>query len=114
MSFISSEEKGRGLDAGFFLESQVGLVRKTRQIKTASAQSLNGRKIVPAGTLYSEGEEKGIVYEDVDVTSGDMPGSVVLAGRVYKDRLPEETQSGLEGAAGFTLIGKAPAAERPY
>lgn len=113
MSFIRNTE-ARGFEAGAFLESEVGLVRKTRQIKAEKGTAFGAQKLVPAGTLYEDGDEKGIVYEDVDVTSGDMPGSVVLAGRVYKDRLPEETQSGLEGAAGFTLIDSSPAVERPY
>ncbi len=113
MSFIRNTES-RGFEAGYFVESEVGLVRKTRQIKAEKGSACGAEKIVPAGSLYEDGDEKGIVYEDVNVTGGDMPGSVVLAGRVYKDRLPEETQTGLAGAAGFTLIEKAPAVERPY
>ena len=113
MSFIQSGA-ARGCEAGAFLESEVGLVRKTRLIKAEKGTACGARKLVPAGSLYEDGDEKGIVYEDVDVTSGDMPGSVVLAGRVYKDRLPQETQPGLEGAAGFTLVEASPATERPY
>ncbi len=58
----------------------------------------------------------GIVYQDVDVTSGDMPGSVVMSGKVYEDRLPVT----LEAAAKTALIAKgfvfmtSPAITRPY
>jgi hypothetical protein len=54
------------------------------------------------GTLYSkttgEGQEAvtdyiGFVYEDVDVTTGNMPASVVTKGVVYEDRLPAELTS---------------------
>lgn len=114
MSFIRDVEQGRGFEAGYFMESEVGMVRKTRQIKADGAKTIGTEKYVLAGTLYEEGSEKGIVYEDVNVTSGDMPGSVVLAGRVYKDRLPSDTQSGLEGATSFTLIDTVPAVTRPY
>lgn len=114
MSFIRDVEQGRGFEAGYFMESEVGMVRKTRQIKSAGAKAIGTEKYVLAGTLYEEGSERGIVYEDVNVTSGDMPGSVVLAGRVYKDRLPSATQEGLADAAGFTLIDTVPAVTRPY
>lgn len=113
MSFIRDAEKGRGFEAGYFMESEVGMVRKTRQIKSSSAVSVGSEKYVLAGTLYEEGAEKGVVYEDVNVTSGDMPGSVVMAGRVYGDLLPTATKTGLNGVSGFTVIENHPAVTRP-
>lgn len=113
MSFIRGVEQGRGFEAGYFLESEVGLVRKTRQIKAEKGTVVGTEKIVPAGTLYEEGSEKGIVYEDVNVTSGDMPGPVVLAGRVYGDLLPEATKTGLAEEKGFTIIETHPTVTRP-
>ena len=56
------------------------------------------------------------MYEDVDVTTGDMPGSVVLKGVVYMDRLPAAPESGVQAALegkGFTFITKAPEVTRP-
>lgn len=114
MSFIRNTENTPGFNAGYFLESEVGVVRKTRQIKAADAVTVGDEKYVLAGSLYSEGSEVGIVYEPVNVTSGDMPGSVVLAGRVYKDKLPTATASGVESAEGITLIDSSPAVTRPY
>lgn len=113
MSFIQ-DKKGLGFEAGYFMESEVGMVRKTRQIEQSDATEINGEKYVLAGTLYKNGSEKGIVYENVCVSSGDMPGSVVLAGRVYGDLIPSATKSALTGEESFTIINTHPATERPY
>lgn len=113
MSFIGEIKQGRCFEAGYFLESEVGVVRKTRQIKAAGATTIGNEKYVLAGTLYENGTEKGIVYEDVNVTSGDMPGSVVLAGRVYSDRLPASTLSGISGNTSIAVVGAAPVVNRP-
>ena len=115
MSFIRASENGRSMNAGYFMESEAGMVLKTRQIKAEGAETVGAEKIVPAGTLFTgEGGEKGLVYEDVNVTSGDMPGSVVLAGRVYGDRIDSAAKAALTGADGFTIIESSPAVERPY
>lgn len=119
MSFIREDQKGRDFNAGYFLESEVGVVRKTRQISDEDAVDMNGEKIVPAGTVWptNDASAEGFVYEDVNVTSGDMPGSVVLAGRVYEDRLPVSFGSGAKEALeekGFVFIETSPEIERPY
>jgi hypothetical protein len=65
----------------------------------------------------NSGAVKGIVYEDVDVTAGNMPGSVVMSGTVYLDRLPAQPDSGVQAALeakGFKFIESAPAVTRPY
>lgn len=112
MSFISNE-KGRGFNAGYFLESEVGVVRKTATIEATKGVAVGDRKIVPAGTVI---ESKGIVYEDVDVTTGDMPGSLVVAGRVYKDRLPTESKEkvdALKETLDIIVIDSVPTVTRP-
>lgn len=120
MSFIGATEQGRTFAPGWFLESEVGVVRKTRQIaQTGAEETGDGNKYVPMGTVWpaNDATAEGIVYEDVDVTTGDMPGSVVLAGRVYEDRLPatlaEAAKAALAGK-GFVFIETAPAVTRPY
>lgn len=120
MSFIGAIKKGHSLAPGWFLESEVGVVRKTRQIKQEGATDMeDGRKYVPMGAVWpsNDATAEGIVYEDVDVTTGDMPGSVVLAGRVYEDRLYVAISTGaktaLEGK-GFTFIATSPSVTRPY
>jgi len=90
MSFISAGNKGTVYAPGHFLAHEE-CERKTRQIAQEGAITTSDGKIyVKMGTVYPSNDEnaEGIVYEDVDVTSGDMPGSVVLKGVVYDDRLP--------------------------
>lgn len=108
MSFIKSNTS-RGFSAGHFLADDECL-RETMTIRANHSQAVtlaDGSKIVPAGALITG---KGLVYQDVEVTKGDMPGSVVTAGVVYTDRLP--SGSSIEGLSGIT--GKAaPAVVRP-
>lgn len=108
MSFIQSNTS-RGFSAGFFLADE-NCLRETMNIPANHSQAVtlaDGSKIVPAGALITG---KGLVYEDVEVTKGDMPGSVVTAGVVYTDRLP--SGSSIEGLSGIT--GKAaPVVVRP-
>ena len=127
MSFIYGTEKGRVFKAGEFLAVDEPVTRKTMQIAQTGAETADdGSKYVPMGTLLSEttgtGNDAvttyfGFVYEDVDVTSGDMPGSVVTAGTVYEDKLPAELtadeKTALE-ALGFKFIETSPTVTRPY
>ena len=93
MSFIAGKN-GECYAPGYFLAfNDEGVVRETRQFAQNSAlvvTSENGAKHVPMGTAYptNDGNAIGIAYEDVDVSIGDMPGSVVTGGAiVYEDRL---------------------------
>lgn len=90
MSFISKSE-GQAYEPGYFL-SHEECTRVTKEFAQNSAlvkTADNGGKYVPMGTAYpsNDGNAIGITYEDVDVTSGNMPGSVVTKGEVYEDRL---------------------------
>lgn len=118
MSFIGATEEGLVYAPGYFLAHEE-CERKTRQIaQTGATTAANGAKYVKMGTVYpsNDGDAEGIVYEDVDVTTGDMPGSVVLKGVVYEDRLPvalaDAAKTALE-AKGFTFIETAPEVTRP-
>ncbi len=118
MSFIS-ENNGKFYGPGYFLAHEE-CVRETREIAQEGATTAaNGGKYVKAGTFYpanSSATVEGIVYEDVDVTTGNMPGSVVTKGVVYLDRLPAAPESGVQSALegkGFTFITAAPAVTRP-
>ena len=91
MSFIGAVEQGKTYAPGWFLAHEE-CERKTRQIAQNSALVVttdNGGKYVPMGTAYptNDGNAIGIVYEDVDVTTGDMPGSVVTEGVIIEGRL---------------------------
>ena len=118
MSFIGATEQGKTYAPGWFLAHEE-CERKTRQILQEGATTAdNGGKYVKMGTVYpaNDATAEGIVYEDVDVTTGNMPGSVVLKGVVYEDRLPvalaEAAKTALE-AKGFTFVATSPAVTRP-
>ena len=117
MSFINTNDNGKVYAPGWFLASEE-CTRETREIPQSGATNVNGRKYVKAGTPYPSNDSYcvGIVYEDVDVTTGDMPGSVVTKGAIYKDRLPvvldSDATTALAGL-GFTIINSAPAVTRP-
>lgn len=89
MSFIGAVEQGKSYAPGYFLAHEE-CVRETRQIPAEGATTAaNGGKYVKMGTAYPSNDANaiGIVYEDVDVTTGNMPGSVVTKGVVYENRL---------------------------
>lgn len=91
MSFIGAVEQGKTYAPGWFLAHEE-CVRETRQFAQNSALVVtadNGGKYVPMGTAYptNDGNAIGIAYEDVDVTTGNMPGSVVTEGVVIEGRL---------------------------
>lgn len=121
MSFINSDKTARSFAPGFFLANDdENTTKLTREIPQSLATTLtDGRKIVKAGTFYpanSSGTVEGIVYEDVDVTSGNMPGSVCVNGTVYLDRLPASPESGVQSALegkGFVFISTKPSVSRP-
>ena len=54
------------------------------------AANAEGRKIVPAGTIYpaNDATAVGILFNDVDVTEGPQPGAVMVEGYVLTARLP--------------------------
>ena len=120
MSFIGERERGTVYQPGWFLASEK-CTRLTREMDATNAETAtNGGKYIPMGTFYPENDAstvEGIVYEDVDVTSGNMPGSVVTKGVVYLDRLPEQPESGVQSALegkGFVFIETEPTVTRPY
>lgn len=91
MSFIGAVEQGKAYAPGHFLAHEE-CVRETREFAQNSAlvaTADNGGKYVPMGTAYptNDGNAIGITYEDVDVTTGNMPGSVVTKGVVIEGRL---------------------------
>lgn len=116
MSF-NLNETGLPYPAGYFLAHEE-CVRETRQIPQAGASTApNGGKYVKAGTPFPSNDANaiGILYEDVDVTTGDMPGSVVMSGRIYENRLPVTLITAAKSALtakGFVFITE-PSVTRP-
>lgn len=113
MSFINHDPENIRYAPGYFLAS-AKCTRETCTVAANHSQATtapNGGAYVPAGA-YITG--KGLLYEDVDVSSGDMPGSVVTKGIVYEDRLPASYNSTVKNAIpGITFITAAPAITRP-
>ncbi len=108
MSFIASKT-GRGFAAGHFLVADEQCVRETATIPADHAAVVtnpDGTKYVPAGTII---DSKGILYEDIDVTKGDAPGSIVTKGIVYGDLLPATPD-----IDGIEVVAEYPTIERPY
>lgn len=109
---------GRGYGPGWFL-AEAECARETAQISASHAQVVtlaNGAKFVPAGAVIpsNDGNAKGILYEDIDVSTGDMPGSIVTRGAVYEDRLPAAIESTAEAVLpGIKVITTSPAVVRP-
>ena len=90
MSFIKTPTTGKVYAPGYFLaKDDENCVRETRTIPASKGTTEGGGKYVPMGTAYptNDGNAIGITYEDVDVSTGNMPGSVVTKGDVYEDRL---------------------------
>lgn len=94
MSYIGEVKQGVTYAPGYFLANgDENVIRETRQFAQNSAlvkTTDEGGKYVPMGTAYptNDGNAIGIAFEDVDVTVGDMPGSVVTGNAVvYEDRL---------------------------
>ena len=118
MSFIQNDPLNIRYAPGFFLAS-ADCTRETVQVSASHSQVVtksDGSKYVPAGAVIpsNDGNAKGILYEDVDVTTGDMPGSLVTRGIVYEDRLPAAIESAAEAVLpGITVITTAPAITRP-
>jgi len=120
MSFINRPAiSGHTYAPGWFLVKNEDCTRETRTISaTGVTADADGGKHVAMGTLFPANDATaiGILYEDVDVTGGDMPGSVVTAGTVYLDRLPvapaSAAKTALEGL-GFKFVTAAPTTTRP-
>lgn len=115
MSFIESNTGAKSYAPGYFLASE-DCKRITTEIAQSGATTVGTAKVVKAGTVYpsNDGNAIGIVYEDVDVTTGDMPGSIVIEGTVYEDRLPAAIESAAEAVlTGITVITTSPAVTRP-
>lgn len=93
-----------------FIDSEVGLVFKTREIPQSLGTEQDGRKIVIGGTPFpsNDASATGIVFETIDVTDDiKRPGSVLVAGRIIKSNLPVELNSAAESALkalGFIFV----------
>lgn len=109
MSFYG-KEKGEAFAPGWFLVDQEDCTRITAQVGgegyAGTVRTLeDGRKIVPMGSVFPN---VGIIYEDIDVTNGAKPASVVTAGKIYRERVVSAAE--IEGI----IYKDEPTIERPY
>lgn len=116
MSFTASAT-GTTFEAGFFLVDDEACLRETADIAANHAQAVtrNGRTIVPMGAVIpaNGATAKGILYEDIDVTDGAAPGSIVTRGVIYGDRLPAALDSAAATALTGIKVATSPAVIRP-
>lgn len=104
MSFIQNKEN-IGYKPGYFLAHEE-CMRETVEVAANHPQVItraDGAKYVPMGAIIpsNDGNAKGILYEDVDVSTGNMPGSLVTKGIIYEGRLP----AAIAGSAKTALKG---------
>lgn len=116
MSFIGNKTN-RGYAPGWFL-AEADCSRETVQVAANHAQAItlaDGSKIVPMGAVIpaNGSTAKGILYEDVEVTNGDMPGSLVTRGVIYGDRLPAALDSAAATALTGITVKTVPSVTRP-
>lgn len=119
MAFIGSVNQGKTYNAGYFLAHEE-CVRKTHEVTQSMATTeSDGSKYVKAGTIYPSNDTNaiGIVYEDVDVTNGNMPASIVEKGVVIESKLPVALDSDAKtalGALGFVFVAEGEAVRPEY
>ena len=70
-------------------ERSLRLVSYTAEDDNDQIVTENGRKIIKSGTVYpaNGATAVGIVFQDVDVTDGDAPMSLMISGHVWESRL---------------------------
>lgn len=116
MSFTASTQ-GTTFEAGWFLANDEQCMRESATIPANHAQKVtrNGRVIVPAGAVFpaNDATATGILYEDIDVTDGAAPGSIVTKGVIYGDRLPAQLAQAAATALTGITVKTSPAIVRP-
>lgn len=56
----------------------------------AAAVTVDGRKVIKAGTIYpaNDATAKGVVWADYDVTNGDVTGALIIHGFIKTAAIP--------------------------
>ena len=85
-AFFGIGENGHTHAPGWFLFDDENCVRITVTFSHNMGNFVNrDEHYIPAGTYIPD--YHGIVYEDVDVSDGAAPGSLVIEGKYYADRI---------------------------
>ena len=101
-----------------WLASERALRLVTFTATQAFAVTENGEMIVKSGTVYPSNDQyaEGIIFEDVKVTAGDAPGSLMTSGHIYENRLSVTLESAAQSAlaAKGIILEQAAGLERAY
>lgn len=70
-----------------------------------AAVTIDGRKILKAGTVYptNDNKAKGIIFRSVDVTDGDKETALLIRGTISLFKIPEKPTSAALTAMGGTI-----------
>lgn len=112
MAYQFPKETTYGREIPNWLASEVGIITKTAMLTTAMGSDLNGKKIVKSGSVFTGSGLKGLVFGDADVTDGDIEFAVLVAGRVYENRLPATISDKTDLEASGIVFVKAPEVTR--
>lgn len=92
-----------------WLGSEVGMVLKTVTVSSASGTTVteNGRTIIKSGTVITDTTlGKGLLFNDADVTDGEVVKSIMIRGTYIDSKLP--ATAGDISAQGLYAIEYAP------
>lgn len=89
---IKTQEYGQGRHILAIPDHYVSIAIKIPQATQAGGivVSQNGRLVVKAGTVYpaNDATAQGLIFQDYDVTDGDVTAALLIHGFVRGDRLP--------------------------
>ena len=112
MAYQFPKETTYGREIPNWLSSEVGIVLKPAMLTASMGTEVNGRKIVKSGSVYTGSGLKGLVFGDADVTDGDIEFAVLVAGRVYENRLPATISDKTDLEASGIVFDTAPETTR--
>lgn len=112
MAYQFPKETTYGREIPNWLSSEVGLTLKTAYLTTAMGETVGNRKIVKSGSVYTGSGVNGLVFGDADVTDGDIEFAVLVAGRVYENRLPATISDKTDLEASGIVFDTAPETTR--
>lgn len=115
-SYLKKEEVIRAIPN--WLASEVGIITQTAISEASMASDVNGKKIIKSGTVIKKGGSTviGLLFgADVDISDGDELIPILVAGRVYENRLPATITSDKEALQALGIIFEnAGEVTRPY
>lgn len=112
MAYQFPKETTYGREIPNWLASEVGIITKTAMLTNAMGSDVDGKKIVKSGSVFTGSGLKGLVFGDADVTDGDIEFAVLVAGRVYENRLPATISDKTDLEASGIVFVNAPEVTR--